>query len=52
MVKKPNCDNHGLEVERVFEYGKPLQAVECKSGVTYSADWLGPARRWCDAAGA
>ncbi len=44
-------DNHGLEVDLVFEYGQRLQAVECKSGVTYSADWLGPARRWCQTVG-
>ena len=45
-------DNHGLEVDLVFEHGQQLQAVECKSGLTYAADWLGPARRWCDVAGA
>jgi predicted AAA+ superfamily ATPase len=45
-------DNHGLEVDLVFEHAQQLQAVECKSGVTYSADWLGPARRWCQAVGA
>jgi predicted AAA+ superfamily ATPase len=45
-------DNHGLEVDLVFEHGQRLQAVECKSGVTYSADWLGPVRRWCQAVGA
>ena len=39
-------DNHGLEVDLVFEHGQHLQAVECKSGTTYSADWLAPARRW------
>ena len=44
-------DNHGLEVDLVFERGQQLQAVECKSGVTYGADWLGPARRWCQAVG-
>ena len=51
LVKTPQCDNHGLEVELVFEYGQPLQALDCKSGVIYAAAWLGPARRWCDAAG-
>ena len=45
-------DNHGLEVDLVFEHGQRLQAVECKSGVTYSADWLRSARRWCEAVGA
>ena len=39
-------DNHGLEVDLVFEHGQHLQGVECKSGSTYSADWLAPARRW------
>jgi len=39
-------DNHGLEVDLVFEHGQQLHSVECKSGLTYSADWLGPARRW------
>ena len=45
-------DNHGLEVDLVVEQGAQLHAVECKSGITYSADWLGPARRWCQAVGA
>lgn len=45
-------DNHGLEVDLVFERGQRLHAVECKSGTTYSADWMAPARRWCQAVGA
>ena len=45
-------DNHGLEVDLVVEQGAQLQAVECKAGTSYSADWLGPVRRWCQAAGA
>ncbi len=44
-------DNHGLEVDLVVEHGGKLQPVECKSGTTYSADWTGPVRRWCQAAG-
>ena len=44
-------DNHGLEVDLVFQQGQQLQPVECKSGVTYSTDWLGPAQRWCEAVG-
>ncbi len=44
-------DNHGLEVDLVVELAGRLQPVECKSGATYSADWLGPVRRWCQAAG-
>jgi uncharacterized protein len=39
-------DNHGLEVDLVFEQGGRLHPVECKSGTTYSDDWLGPVRRW------
>jgi len=45
-------DNHGLEVDLVFEHGQRLHAVECKSGTTYSADWMAAARRWCQAVGA
>jgi len=45
-------DNHGIEVDLVFEHGQRLHAVECKSGTTYAADWLGPARRWRSFAGA
>jgi predicted AAA+ superfamily ATPase len=45
-------DNHGLEVDLLFEAAGQLHAVECKSGQTYAADWLGPARRWRAAAGA
>ena len=44
-------DNHGLEVDLVVELAGRLQPVECKSGATYSADWLRPVRRWCQAAG-
>ena len=45
-------DNHGLEVDLVFEHGQHLQAVECKSGSTCSADWLAPVRRWRGVVGA
>ena len=45
-------DNHGLEVDLVFEHAQRLHAVECKSGTTYAADWLAPVRRWRQAAGA
>lgn len=45
-------DKHGIEVDLVFEHGQRLHSVECKSGTTYSADWLGPARRWRAFAGA
>ncbi len=39
-------DNHGLEVDLMFEHRGALQAVECKSGATYGVDWADPARRW------
>lgn len=45
-------DNHGLEIDVVFEHGGRLHGVECKSGLTYVDDWLKPARRFCTAAGA
>ena len=45
-------DNHGLEIDLVFEQGSRLHAVECKSGTTYSPSWLEPARRWRALAGA
>lgn len=44
-------DNHGLEVDLVFEHQGRLHCVECKSGMTYAADWPGAARRWRAAAG-
>jgi predicted AAA+ superfamily ATPase len=44
-------DNHGLEVDLVFEHAARLHAVECKSGTTYSPSWLGPVRRWADLVG-
>ena len=44
-------DNHGLEVDLVFEHGSRLHAVECKSGTTYTPSWLDPARRWRALAG-
>jgi uncharacterized protein len=39
-------DNHGLEVDLVFEQASRLYAVECKSGATFSPSWLDAARRW------
>ena len=44
-------DNHGLEIDIMFEHANRLHAIECKSGTTYSADWLAPVRRWRQAAG-
>ena len=40
------CDNHGTELDLVFEDAGRLQAVEIKSGTTFAMDWLGAARRW------
>ena len=40
-------DNHGLEIDLVFEQAGRLHGVECKSGTTYSPSWLQGARRWC-----
>lgn len=45
-------DNHGLEVDLVFEHAGRLYSVECKSGATYASDWMDAARRWRAAAGA
>ncbi len=45
-------DNHGLEVDLVFEHAGRLHSVECKSGTTYASDWMDGARRWRAAAGA
>lgn len=39
-------DNHGLEVDLVFEHEGRLHAVELKSGATFHAEWLEPASRW------
>ena len=39
-------DNHGTELDLVFEEASRLQAVEIKSGSTFSMEWLQTARRW------
>jgi uncharacterized protein len=39
-------DNHGTEIDLVFEHQGRLQAVEIKSGATFASDWLAPCRRW------
>jgi uncharacterized protein len=44
-------DNHGLEVDMVFEHQGRLHSVECKSGTTYASDWLDAARKWRQVAG-
>ncbi len=45
-------DNHGLEADLVFEHAGRLHGVECKSGTTFVAEWLKPARRWRETVGA
>lgn len=45
-------DNHGLEVDLIFEHASRLHAVECRSGTTYTPSWLDAARRWRALAGA
>ena len=45
-------DNHGTEVDLVFEHAGRLQAVEIKSGATFSLDWLHAGERWRKYAGA
>ncbi|MEN9416424.1 MAG: hypothetical protein RI988_44 [Pseudomonadota bacterium] len=45
-------DNHGLEVDLVYEHAQRLHSVECKSGTTYAPDWPDAARRWRRGVGA
>ncbi len=44
-------DNHGTEVDLVFEHAGLLHAVEIKSGSTFAADWTRAAARWKSYAG-
>lgn len=44
-------DNTGHEVDVVYEVAGRLQAVEIKSGATFSANWLDAARKWASFAG-
>jgi len=39
-------DNHGNEIDLVFEQRGALHAVEIKSGATFSPDWLATGQRW------
>ena len=39
-------DNHGTEVDLLFEHQGLLHAVEVKSGATFSPDWLSATTRW------
>ena len=45
-------DNHGAEVDLLFEYAGKLHAVEIKSGATFTPDWLHGCLRWQRYAGA
>ena len=45
-------DNHGTEVDLVFEHAGLLHAVEIKSGSTFASDWTNAAARWKTYAGA
>lgn len=44
-------DNVGHEVDVVFETAAGLQAVEVKSGTTFSADWPDAVQKWTSFAG-
>ena len=44
-------DNHGTEVDLVFEHAGLLHAVEIKSGSTFASDWTHAAARWKTYAG-
>ena len=45
-------DNHGVEIDLLFEHAGKLHAVEIKSGATFSPDWLLGCQRWQRYAGA
>lgn len=45
-------DNHGTEIDLLFEYRGTLHAVEIKSGATFAPDWLRGIQRWQCYAGA
>ena len=45
-------DNHGTEVDLVFEHSGLLHAVEIKSGATFAGDWVHAGQRWKSYAGA
>ncbi len=45
-------DNHGTEVDLIFEHAGLLHAVEVKSGATFAPDWLQACQRWQRYAGA
>lgn len=39
-------DNHGVEVDLLFQHSHVLHAVEIKSGTTFSQDWLKGCKRF------
>ncbi|MCX8086003.1 MAG: ATP-binding protein [Rhodocyclaceae bacterium] len=39
-------DNTGHEIDLLYEAGDKLQAIEIKSGMTFSSDWPQAVRRW------
>jgi predicted AAA+ superfamily ATPase len=39
-------DNHGTEIDLLFEHAGLLHAVEIKSGATFASDWTHAATRW------
>lgn len=45
-------DNHGTEVDLLFEHSGKLHAVEIKSGATFASDWVHACQRWQRYAGA
>ena len=45
-------DNHGTEVDLLYEHDGLLHAVEIKSGSTFAGDWVHAAERWKSYAGA
>ena len=44
-------DNHGIEVDLLFQHRGLLHAVEIKSGTTFSQDWLKGCQRFAQYAG-
>jgi predicted AAA+ superfamily ATPase len=39
-------DNHGVEIDLLFEHNNLLHAVEMKSGITFSSDWVKGCQRF------
>lgn len=44
-------DNHGTEVDLLFEHAGKLHAVEIKSGATFTTEWVRACQRWRQYAG-